>query len=458
MNFNVVLINTLNEKFFDLFNNKDDVNELINLNSFTPEKNNFLKISKNLTKDSENILLVGTNSCESNSDWVSIGANLGMSLKYDATLNFVDMTSDANIESLEFGFYLSQYQFDEFKSEKNEKPTLSIAQTQFTQEIKNKINSIFWTRDMVNTPALNKSPEFFEDNVKKLIEESDIKLTSYDDVWLSENNFGGILGVGSGSARKPKLLIGEYNQGAKFQISIIGKGVLFDSGGLSLKSPAGMETMKTDMAGAATAWGIITLVAKQKLEIGLKVYTPLVENMPSGSAIRPGDVLTMRNNKTIEVLNTDAEGRLIMADALAYASEFKPDIICDVATLTGASYVALGVDIGAVFSNDKTLEESFIKSNALSHELYHALPLEQSYKKLIKSDIADMQNTGGRFGGAITAALLLEEFVEGIPWIHLDMAGPARSRSNDVINPSGGTGFGVIGFYNFIKNKVTDLQ
>ena len=458
MNFNVVLINTLNEKFFDLFNNKDDVNELINLNSFTPEKNNFLKISKNLTKDSENILLVGTNSCESTSDWVSIGANLGMSLKYDASLNFVDMTSDANIESLEFGFYLSQYQFDEFKSEKNQKNTLSIDQTQFTQEIKNKINSIFWTRDMVNTPALNKSPEFFEDHVKKLIEETDIKLTSYDDVWLSENNFGGILGVGSGSTRKPKLLIGEYNQGAKFQISIIGKGVLFDSGGLSLKSPAGMETMKTDMAGAATAWGIITLVAKQKLEIGLKVYTPLVENMPSGSAIRPGDVLTMRNNKTIEVLNTDAEGRLIMADALAYASEFKPDVICDVATLTGASYVALGVDIGAVFSNDKTLEESFIKSNALSHELYHALPLEQSYKKLIKSDIADMQNTGGRFGGAITAALLLEEFVEGIPWIHLDMAGPARSRSNDVINPSGGTGFGIIGFYNFIKNKVTDLQ
>ena len=125
-----------------------------------------------------------------------------------------------------------------------------------------------------------------------------------------------------------------------------------------MKSPAGMETMKTDMAGAATAWGIITLVAKQKLEIGLKVYTPLVENMPSGSAIRPGDVLTIRNNKTIEVLNTDAEGRLIMADALAYASEFKPDVICDVATLTGASYVALGVDIGAVFSNDKTLEEA----------------------------------------------------------------------------------------------------
>ena len=458
MNFKVVLVNEINKNFFDLFNNKDEINELINLNSFTPEKNKFLKISKNLTKDNENILLVGTNSCESTFDWVSIGASLGKSLKYDASLNFVDMTSNSNLESLEFGFYLSQYQFDKFKSEKDDKNILSIEETQFTQEIKDKIDAIFWTRDMVNTPALTKSPEFFEDNVKKLIEETDIKLTSYDHVWLSENNFGGILGVGSGSFRKPKFLIGEYNQKAKFQISIIGKGVLFDSGGLSLKSPAGMETMKTDMAGAATAWGIITLVAKQKLDIGLKVYTPLVENMPSGSAIRPGDVLTMRNNKTIEVLNTDAEGRLIMADALAYASEFKPDVICDVATLTGASYVALGVDIGAIFSNDKALEESFMESNELSHELYHVLPLEQSYKKLIKSDIADMQNTGGRFGGAITAALLLEEFVEGIPWIHLDMAGPARSRNNDVITPSGGTGFGVVGFYNFIKSKATDLQ
>ena len=192
MNFNVVLTNTINEKFFDFFNNKDEVNELINLNSFTPEKNNFLKISKNLTKGNENILLVGTNSCESTSDWISIGANLGKSLKFDATLNFVDITSNANLESIEFGFYLSQYKFDQFKSEKNESNTLYIEQTQFTQEIKNKINSIFWTRDMVNTPALNKSPEFFEDHVKKLIEETDIKLTSYDDVWLSENNFGGI--------------------------------------------------------------------------------------------------------------------------------------------------------------------------------------------------------------------------------------------------------------------------
>jgi leucyl aminopeptidase len=211
--------------------------------------------------------------------------------------------------------------------------------------------------------------------------------------------------------------------------------------------------MKSDMAGAATAWGIIALVAKQKLDIGLKVYTPIVENMPSGTAIRPGDVLKMRNGKTIEVMNTDAEGRLIMADALAYASESSPDIICDVATLTGAAYVALGVEIGAVFSNNNSTLDNFLNSNSDGFENYHSLPLEQSYKALIKSNIADMKNSGGRFGGAITAALLLEEFVNDIDWIHLDIAGPGRSRSSSPVYPEGGTGFGVLGYFNFLVEQ-----
>ena len=168
--------------------------------------------------------------------------------------------------------------------------------------------------------------------------------------------------------------------------------------------------------------------------------------MPSGSAIRPGDVLTARNGKTIEVLNTDAEGRLIMADALAYASEKKPDLICDVATLTGASYVALGLDIGAIFSNNKDIENIFIKSTETSGEEFYPLPLHEGYKKLIESDIADMKNTGGRFGGAITAALLLENFVEDLDWVHLDIAGPARAS-----NRKGATGFSVLTLFEFFK-------
>ena len=166
-----------------------------------------------------------------------------------------------------------------------------------------------------------------------------------------------------------------------------------------------------------------------------------------------GGIDFQRNGKTIEVMNTDAEGRLIMADALAFASESKPDIICDVATLTGAAYVALGVEIGAVFSNNKVTLESFLSSNNDGFENYHSLPLEQRYKSLIKSNIADMKNSGGRFGGAITAALLLEEFVDDLNWVHLDIAGPARSRSSNSIYPEGGTGFGVLGFFNFLTNE-----
>ena len=252
--------------------------------------------------------------------------------------------------------------------------------------------------------------------------------------------------MAKGSERKPYFLVGEYNKNAETQIALIGKGVMFDSGGLSLKSPAGMDTMKTDMAGAATAWGVMSLISKHKVDIGLTVLTPIVENMPSGKAIRPGDVLTARNGKTIEVLNTDAEGRLIMADALAYASEKKPDLICDVATLTGAAYVALGIDIGAVFSNNKEIEHKFMASTETSGEDFYPLPLHSDYKKLIDSDIADMKNTGGRFGGAITAALLLENFVEGIDWVHLDIAGPARSS-----NRKGATGFSVITLFEFFS-------
>ena len=176
--------------------------------------------------------------------------------------------------------------------------------------------------------------------MNNLVESSDVNVEVFDQKWLEENNFGGVLGVAKGSDRAPYLVVGKYNEKAKYQIALIGKGVLFDSGGYSLKSPAGMETMKTDMSGAASAWGVINLVARTNQDIGLTVYTPIVENMVSGSAIRPGDVLKARNGKTIEVLNTDAEGRLIMADALAFAAESNPDLICDIATLTGASYVA----------------------------------------------------------------------------------------------------------------------
>ena len=343
------------------------------------------------------------------------------------------------------GIMSSQYKFDNYKSKKTkDKVELTFADSIDIQSSNLKKEAVFWVRDMINTPSLDKTPEFFIEQIKNL--NPDVAIEIHDENWLEQNDFGAVLGVAKGSERKPYFLVGEYNKNAKFQIALIGKGVMFDSGGLSLKSPAGMDTMKTDMAGAATAWGVMSLISKHKIDVGLRVFTPIVENMPSGKAIRPGDVLKARNGKTIEVLNTDAEGRLIMADALAYAAEKEPDLICDVATLTGASYVALGLDIGAVFSNSKKIEEIFISSTEHSGENFYPLPLHSEYKKLIESDIADMKNTGGRFGGAITAALLLENFIDDLDWVHLDIAGPARSS-----NRKGATGFSVLTLFEFFK-------
>ena len=452
MNIEVLLIENMDDVNAELINNYEVNKKLFQVNKFKAKKGQMFFLA-----DSDNsewsTLIVGVNGCDSEYDFVNLGAKIGKKIGKDCDIKLLQKNNDFDMYSIEFGLAISTYSFDEFKSEKTPDINFNVIDSEYSEEIQNKIHSIFWVRDMVNYPALTKSPDFFQQMVEEFVNDLDINLTIFDEKWLLENNMGGVVGVAQGSERSPKFLVGEYNPEAKKQIALIGKGVLFDSGGLSLKSPSGMETMKSDMAGAATAWGIIALVAKQKLDIGLKVYTPIVENMPSGTAIRPGDVLKMRNGKTIEVMNTDAEGRLIMADALAYASESSPDIICDVATLTGAAYVALGVEIGAVFSNNNSTLDNFLNSNSDGFENYHSLPLEQSYKALIKSNIADMKNSGGRFGGAITAALLLEEFVDDIDWIHLDIAGPGRSRSSSPVYPEGGTGFGVLGYFNFLVEQ-----
>ena len=452
MNIEVLLIENMDDVNAELINNYEVNKNLFQVNKFEAKKGQMFFLA-----DSDNsewsTLIVGAKGCDSEYDFVNLGAKIGKKIGKDCDIKLLQKNNVFDMYSIEFGLAISTYSFDEFKSEKTPNINFNVIDSEYSEEIQNKIRSIFWVRDMVNYPALTKSPDFFQQMVEDLINGLDINLTIFDKKWLLENNMGGVVGVAQGSERSPKFLVGEYNPEAKKQIALIGKGVLFDSGGLSLKSPSGMETMKSDMAGAATAWGIIALVAKQKLDIGLKVYTPIVENMPSGTAIRPGDVLKMRNGKTIEVMNTDAEGRLIMADALAYASESSPDIICDVATLTGAAYVALGVEIGAVFSNNNSTLDNFLNSNSDGFENYHSLPLEQSYKALIKSNIADMKNSGGRFGGAITAALLLEEFVNDIDWIHLDIAGPGRSRSSSPVYPEGGTGFGVLGYFNFLVEQ-----
>jgi len=432
------------------FENKDKFivdseifSEYITTHGFEGKPKDLLLMPPSLSSRGNETILASSEDIES-TDLLELGYLIGKKIKSSVTIEIINF--EGNMELLIQGIMFSEYSFDSYKTkETKESIEINFSENLDTQSNELKKEAVFWVRDMINTPPLDKTPEFFIENIKNL--NTDINLEIHDEKWLEENNFGAVLGVAKGSERKPYFLVGEYNKEADFQIALIGKGVMFDSGGLSLKSPAGMETMKTDMAGAATAWGVMSLISKHKINVGLTVFTPIVENMPSGSAIRPGDVLTARNGKTIEVLNTDAEGRLIMADALAFASEKKPDLICDVATLTGASYVALGLDIGAIFSNNKDIENIFINSTETSGEEFYPLPLHEGYKKLIESDIADMKNTGGRFGGAITAALLLENFVEDLDWVHLDIAGPARAS-----NRKGATGFSVLTLFEFFKD------
>ena len=429
------------DEYFD----NDLFQEYCETHSFEGKKNQILSVPPSYSKSENLTFLVGLGENKDDINFYDLGTLIGSKINSDAEIKFLNNEGDANL--IIDGILYVQYKFNNYKSDDDSSVNNITFQDLDSSENEIKKNSVFWVRDLINTPALDKSPEEFINKVKELVDSSGIEVEVYDQKWLEENNFGGVLGVGKGSDRPPYFLVGKYNSKAKYQVSLIGKGVLFDTGGYSLKSPAGMETMKTDMSGAASAWGVINIIARTNQDIGLTVYTPIVENMVSGSAIRPGDVLKTRNGKTIEVMNTDAEGRLIMSDALAFAAETNPDLICDIATLTGASYVALGLDIGAIFSNNSDLQKKFIESAKNTNENFHPLPLFDGYRNLIDSDLADMKNTGGRFGGAITAALLLKEFIGENDWIHLDIAGPARSD-----NRKGATGFGVLSLYEFFKN------
>ena len=429
------------DEYFD----NDLFQEYCETHSFEGKKNQILSVPPSYSKSENLTFIVGLGENKEDINFYDLGTIIGSKINSDAEIKFLNVVGDTNL--IIDGILYAQYKFNNYKSEDDSLVNNITFQDLDSSENEIKKHSVFWVRDLINTPALDKSPEEFINKVRELVDSSGVELQVYDQKWLEENDFGGVLGVGKGSDRPPYFLVGKYNSKAKYQVSLIGKGVLFDTGGYSLKSPAGMETMKTDMSGAASAWGVINIIARTNQNIGLTVYTPIVENMVSGSAIRPGDVLKTRNGKTIEVMNTDAEGRLIMSDALAFAAETNPDLICDIATLTGASYVALGLDIGAIFSNNSDLEKKFIESAKNTNENFHPLPLFDGYRNLIDSDLADMKNTGGRFGGAITAALLLKEFIGENDWIHLDIAGPARSD-----NRKGATGFGVLSLYEFFKN------
>jgi leucyl aminopeptidase len=263
--------------------------------------------------------------------------------------------------------------------------------------------------------------------------------------WLQDKGMGGIIGVGIGSANEPRLVEVEYRPDgvSEGSILLVGKGVTFDSGGLCLKPPDSMKTMKDDMAGAGAVAGLVSILEALAPGRPVRMLLPLVENMPDGRATKVGDVLHMYGGKTVEVVNTDAEGRLILADALAYGQERCPDATIDLATLTGASVVALGPLCAAVMGNRPEWVRDVLSAGDRAGETMWQLPLIDAYKKQLETKTADLKNAGDRWGGAITAGLFLREFVADRPWVHIDIAGPSWTEKDEPAFPEGGSGYGV---------------
>jgi len=319
------------------------------------------------------------------------------------------------------------------------------------------------TRDIVNEPAMVLTPMRMAAIARTVAKDAGLEIKVYERKDLERMGMGGILGVSAGSAQAPCMIHMTYRpkkqgRGAKpaMKVALVGKGITFDSGGLSIKAANSMETMKLDKAGATAVLGVMSVLPRLGTPVELHGIMGMTENMPSGTATKPGDVLTTMSGKTIEVLNTDAEGRLVLADALGYAQKQKVDQIIDLATLTGACMVALGPSITGVFGNDQNMVDAFLAAGRRAGEKMWQLPLEEDYADQIRSDVADIRNTSsGRYGGAITAGLFLKSFVDDrIPWIHLDIAGPAFLESEKGFMRKGATGAGVRTILTYLESLV----
>jgi len=307
-------------------------------------------------------------------------------------------------------------------------------------------DGVFLARDLINEPANMLGPVEFAERLRDLAR-ADLTVEVLDEEQLEAHKMHALLAVAQGSARPPRVVVLQW-QGARSKraktLCFVGKGVTFDTGGLSMKPAAGMEDMKGDMGGAACVAGLLLALAGRRAAVNAVGVIGLAENMPSGTAQRPGDIVTSMSGQTIEVLNTDAEGRLVLADALWYAQErFKPRLIVDLATLTGAIMVALGKEYAGLFSNDARLAAELAAAGEAVGEKVWRMPLAKAYDKLIDSKNADMKNIAGRHGGAITAAQFLQRFIKDTPWAHIDVAGTAMDSTRNEINPSWGAGWGV---------------
>jgi leucyl aminopeptidase len=356
------------------------------------------------------------------------------------------------------GARLRAYTFDRYKTKKKEEDengacanSLNIALDQHQKAAE------LWTaqqaiadgvdiaRDLVNEPSNILYPEEFAQRAAKLVDQG-VDVEVLDEAAMSELGMGALLGVGQGSENESRIVVMRWNGAGddSAPLAFVGKGVTFDTGGISIKPSGSMEDMKGDMAGAACVVGLMHALAARKAKVNVVGLIGLAENMPDGAAQRPGDIVTSMSGQTIEIINTDAEGRLVLGDVLWYAQDrFKPVFMVDLATLTGAVLVALGQEHGGLFSNNDELSDRLLASGKATGERVWRLPLDPAYDKMIDSKFADMKNTGGRHGGSITAAQFLQRFVNGTPWAHLDIAGTGMGSLQNDLNQSWGSGWGV---------------
>ena len=366
-------------------------------------------------------------------------------------------THDDHVRAVADGALLGAYAFDHFLEKKTEPVEQFLILTdlarsksakQTVTDAETVAAAVHFARDLVNAPPNDLYPESFAERVKSRARRSKVSISVTDEKTLEANGYGGILGVGKGSARPPRLVKLSYKPNRPVaHIAFVGKGITFDSGGLSIKPANAMVTMKSDMAGAAAVSAAVFAIADLGLPVRVTAYACLAENMPSGKATRPGDVLTMYGGKTVEVLNTDAEGRLVLADGITTAADEKPDLLVDVATLTGACVVALGNHVTGVFSNDEDLHQELPQIAERGGELMWPLPIPEDIQDKVRSSkIADLsQHNPEPWGGASYAAGFLREFVpDGLTWAHLDIAGPAFNDDKATgYTPKGGTGAAV---------------
>jgi len=430
-----------------LLKNKDEDYFVFNYHSTKPKK--IIFINQNNKDEFEN---------------QNIGGKVISEIKLAKDINVIFSNENKSLENYYFNFFLGcflkKYSFTKyktiFKKNENAKEIINLLITssnknffiKIKNNIENIVNGVFLTRDLVSEPPNYLNPEKFVSEIKKL-STLGLKVDVFDSSKMKKIGMNALLGVAQGSKNLPYFVTITWkpnNSKNKKPLSFIGKGVCFDTGGISLKPAKFMEDMKYDMAGAGAVVGLMKTLALRKSKSYVVGAVALVENMPGGSAQRPGDIVKSYSGKTIEVLNTDAEGRLILADAIYYIDEqYKPELIVDLATLTGAIVVSLGSEYAGLFSNNDKLSEKLIKAGEIENEKLWRFPLHKNYDKLMESKVADMQNINYSGGaGSITAAQFLQRFLKnGTPWAHLDIAGMAWTKKDLETIPTGATGYGV---------------